>query len=67
VERLSPAPRISTVTPGRPTSSGSTTPGSPPPGLKSRQTTPLMSPSTVVGHLVGSDAGQPEQRRLTGP
>ena len=38
------ARRSSTVTPSSPTSSVSTSPGVPPPGLKSRQTTPVMPP-----------------------
>ena len=36
------ASRSCTVTPGRPSSPFSTFPGTPPPGLKSRQTTPSM-------------------------
>ena len=37
------------MAPGIPTSCFSTTPGSPPPGLKSRQTTPVIFPSSGVG------------------
>src|SRR3954470_9858075 len=36
-------PLSSTLAPGMPSSSGSTFPGFPPPGLKSRQTTPVIS------------------------
>ena len=39
----------STVTPGRPSSPFSTLPGMPPPGLKSRQTTPSMAPCAGRG------------------
>src|SRR5579862_6404343 len=38
-----------TVTPGRPSSPLSTTPGLPPPGVKSRQTTPVISPGLAFG------------------
>src|ERR1700756_5291607 len=38
-----------TVTPGSPSSPFSTTPGLPPPGLKSRQTVPTMSLDFVAG------------------
>ena len=43
------APRSSTVTPARPTSPLSTSPGVPPPGLKSRQTTPVIPPCSGSG------------------
>ena len=46
--RLRAATR-STVTPGSPTSPLSTSPGVPPPGLKSRQTTPVMPPCSGSG------------------
>ena len=46
---LSSALRSWTVTPGSPTSPFSTLPGIPPPGLKSRQTTPAMCPGAVFG------------------
>src|SRR5207253_6086825 len=54
--------RNCTVTPGRPTSRFSTTPGLPPPGLKSRQTTPTMSPvfgggSTACTPFFGTASG----------
>ncbi len=41
--------RSSTVTFGRPTSPFSSLPGVPPPGLKSRQTTPVIAPVVGVG------------------
>ena len=37
------------MTPGSPSSSGSTLPGVPPPGLKSRQTTPVIPPGRGSG------------------
>ncbi len=40
-----------TVTPGSPSSPVSTFPGVPPPGLKSRQTTPAMWPGTGFGSI----------------
>ena len=55
----------STVTPGRPTSSGSTSPGVPPPGLKSLQTTPLMPPWSGSGRTAwtaSSGTSSPEIR-----
>ena len=43
--------RSSTVTFGRPTSPFSSLPGVPPPGLKSRQTTPVIAPAVGAGCL----------------
>src|SRR5437899_10839511 len=46
---LPAASRRTTVTPGNPSSPFSTFPGVPPPGLKSRQTTPVIAPSLDAG------------------
>ena len=71
VPTLLPAASISsTVTPGSPSSSCSTLPGVPPPGLKSRQTTPVIPPWALRvdrllrarRHRLGRDRGQAEQR-----
>src|SRR5438105_12176960 len=56
------ASRSCTVTPGSPSSPFSTLPGTPPPGLKSRQTTPTTSPAFGAGDtacfaLLGTSAG----------
>ena len=62
-----------TVTPGIPSSSCSTTPGSPPPGLKSRQTTPVIAPADGSGSTAcvapagtsdSADRREAEQRRV---
>src|SRR3954463_15620679 len=55
-------PLSSTFAPGMPSSSGSTFPGFPPPGLKSRQTTPVIAPGFGAGvaacfALLGTDSG----------
>ena len=41
----------STVTPGSPSSPGSTLPCTPPPGLKSRQTVPVIAPGFLAGTM----------------
>ncbi len=57
-------PRISTVTPGSPSSSRSTTPGLPPPGLKSRHTTPAMPPATRSGRTACSASSGTSLERI---
>ena len=66
----------STVTPGRPSSPCSTTPGLPPPGLKSRHTTPVIAPAAAggaractapLGHVLRRDPGEAELRGVARP
>ena len=60
--------RSSTVTPGSPSSSSSTSPGVPPPGLKSRQTTPVMPPASASGTTACSaPSGTSDERIAVSP